>query len=111
MTSRTHKTPQAVFTATIIMGVVILIPSMLGFVNKLIEFTHVASGEADGAFALTPIVNYTLASMGFFCLLIWAVMQGMFHDVEGPKHTMLDREQDLDVHEPDYVPKWAGGNR
>ena len=105
----TPKTPRSVFVATAIMGIVILLPSMVGFINKLFEFAHVASGEADGAFALTPIMNYTLASLGFFCLLMWATMQGMFHDIEAPKYTMLDREDELDADEPNYVPKWAGG--
>jgi len=85
-----------VFVATAILGVLILIPSMLGFVNKLLEFKHVVEGEADGAFALTPIVNYLLASAGFFSLLIWATCRGMFRDIEAPKHLMLEREELLD---------------
>ncbi len=105
------KNSRAVMTATVIMGIVILLPSMVGFINKLREFGNVVQGNPDGAFALTPIVNYTFASLGFFCLLIWATAQGMFHDIEGPKHTMLDREDDLDIDEPEYVPKWAGGAR
>ncbi|MEZ6068449.1 MAG: hypothetical protein R3B90_22665 [Planctomycetaceae bacterium] len=74
----------------------ILIPSLLGFATKLIEFKHVVEGDADGAFALTPIVNYLLASLGFLCLLAWAAMHGMFRDIEAPKHVMLDRERLLD---------------
>ena len=89
-------TPRRVYIATAILGVLILIPSMLGFINKLLEFKHVVEGEADGAFALTPIVNYLLASAGFFSLLIWAAFQGMFRDIEAPKHVMLDREELLD---------------
>ncbi len=81
---------------TLILAVGILIPSMLGFVNKFVEFYHVARGEADGAFAFTPMVNYLLASLGFFCMLIWAIGHGMFHDVEAPKHTMLENERRLD---------------
>ena len=82
--------------ATLILAVLILIPSMLGFVNKFVEFYHVVKGEADGAFALTPIVNYLLASLGFFCLLVWAVFHGMFHDIEAPKRKMLETERLLD---------------
>jgi hypothetical protein len=74
----------------------ILIPSMLGFGAKFIEFVHTFRGETGGAFAITPIVNYMLASLGFLCLLAWATLNGMFHDVEQPKHTMLDRERELD---------------
>jgi hypothetical protein len=84
------------FVTTIILGVAILIPSMLGFVNKLFEFAHVARGQSDGLFALTPIMNYVLASMGFFCLLMWATSQGMFRDIEAPKQVMLAREDELD---------------
>ena len=90
------KTPRSVFIATTILGVVILIPSMLGFINKLIEFAHVVDGAADGLFALTPIVNYLLASLGFLCLLLWASLQGMFRDIEAPKVVMLAREELLD---------------
>ncbi len=104
-----HKTPRNVFTATAILGVIILVPSMCGFVNKLIEFTNVARGEADGAFAMTPIINYTFATLGFLCLLLWATMQGMFHDIEAPKHVMLAREDELDLDEPNFIPAWAGG--
>lgn len=105
------KTSPAVMTATVILGIVILLPSMVGFINKLLEFGNVVQGDADGVFALTPIVNYVFASLGFFCLLIWATAHGMFHNIEGPKHTMLDREDDLDAEETEYVPHWAGGSR
>lgn len=104
-----RRTSQKVMTATIVLGVIILLPSMVGFVNKLLEFRNVVSGDADGVFALTPMVNYLFASLGFFCLLIWATAHGMFHNIEGPKYTMLDREDELDLDEPNYVPEWAGG--
>ncbi len=109
MQNKTNPTSRGVFIATIVLGVMILIPSMIGFFNKLYEFTNIIRGEADGAFALTPILNYTLASLGFFCLLIWASFHGMFRDIEEPKFTMLDRESDLDKEEVNYIPKWAGG--
>ncbi len=104
-----RKTSKGVMIATVIMGIIILAPSMVGFVNKLLEFRNVVKGDAEGIFALTPLANYTFASLGFFCLLIWATAQGMFHSIEGPKYTMLDREDELDVEEPNYVPEWAGG--
>jgi hypothetical protein len=87
-----------ILAVTLVLAVLILVPSMLGFINKFIEFYHVARGEADGAFALTPLVNYLLASLGFFCLLLWAIGQGMFHDIEAPKHAMLENERRLDEH-------------
>lgn len=94
------RTPRGVYIATAVIGVIVLVPSMLGFVNKLIEFAHVARGAPEGMFALTPIINYVLASMGFFCLLIWAALQGLFRDVEAPKELMLARESLLDRNLP-----------
>ncbi len=85
------------FRITILLAVLILIPSGYGFVGKFIELINVAKGEAGGAFAIAPIMNYLLASLGFFCLLLWAAGRGMFRDIEIPKHQMLDREAELDA--------------
>lgn len=82
---------------TIVAGALILIFSGLGFGAKFIELIHTFTGESDGVFAITPMVNYLLATMGFFCMLIWATVNGMFHDVEGPKQTMLERDEMLDA--------------
>lgn len=103
------KTSRTVMIATTVIGIVILLPSLVGFFTKLWEFAVLIKGDPDGAFAMTPIVNYTLASVGFFCLLIWATANGMFFNIEGPKYTMLDHEDELDQDEINYVPKWAGG--
>lgn len=81
---------------TLLFAVIILVPSMLGFLAKFFEFAKTFRGEADGAFAITPMVNYLLASLGFLCMLIWATYNGMFHDMEAPKYNMLEREQQLD---------------
>lgn len=81
---------------TILLAIAILIPSMYGFIGKFYELYHVLRGEADGAFAVAPMLNYLLASGGFLLLLLWATMNGMFHDIEGPKHSMLERERQLD---------------
>ena len=83
---------------TIIFAVPILVFSGLGFIAKFIEFVHTFQGETEGVFAITPMVNYLLASAGFFCLLIWATINGMFHDIEAPKRTMLDNDAALDRH-------------
>lgn len=85
------------FRITILLAVLILIPSGYGFIGKFIELVNVAKGEAGGAFAVAPIMNYLLASIGFFCLLLWAAGQGMFRDIENPKYQMLDREAELDA--------------
>lgn len=99
------QTPKRVTTrtnliVTLVLAALILIPSMLGFVTKFIDLIVVLRGDPDGVFTLTPIVNYLLASLGFFCMLIWAISRGMFHDVEQPKQAMLEREALLEASEP-----------
>jgi len=63
MTTATTKSQNRI---TILLAVLILIPSGYGFVGKFIELVHVYQGDASGAFAVAPIVNYLLASLGFF---------------------------------------------
>jgi len=82
---------------TLILAFVILIPSMWGFVGKFAELIALLRGDADGAFAISPVLNYLLASLGFFCLLCWATFNGMFRDIEKPKETMLETERRLDA--------------
>ncbi|MEQ9406339.1 MAG: hypothetical protein RIK87_01380 [Fuerstiella sp.] len=82
---------------TIVFAVLILIPSMLGFVMKFMELISLTQGEADGGFAITPVVNYLFASAGFFFLLLWAAINGMFNDLEEPKYLMLENEKRLDA--------------
>ncbi|MFM7131107.1 MAG: hypothetical protein ACKO85_17645 [Isosphaeraceae bacterium] len=53
---------------TVIFAVLILVPCFIGFGNKLREFMLLYSGQVDGLFAISPIVNYLLASTGFFFL-------------------------------------------
>ena len=77
-------------------ALLILTPSMVGFVMKFAEFIHTFRGDSQGAFAITPMVNYLLASLGFLCLLLWAAINGMFHDMEKPKRIMLQQEMMLD---------------
>lgn len=77
-------------------ALVILIPSLYGFGGKFIEFIQLYRGDVDGVFAISPILNYLLASLGFFCLFCWAVTQGMFSDIELPKRTMLEIQNELD---------------
>jgi hypothetical protein len=81
---------------TIVFALMVLVPSMLGFVAKFIELVAVLQGDADGVFAITPILNYLLASLGFFCMLIWATQRGMFRDIESGKQAMLEQEMLLD---------------
>jgi len=79
------------------MAVLILIPSMYGFTGKLLEFIHIYRGTGGGEFAVAPILNYLLASAGFFCMLLWAAWNGMFRDVERPKYDFLDNEARIDA--------------
>lgn len=80
----------------LLLALVILVPACLGFANKFFEFVMLFGGDADGAFAVTPIVNYLLAGGGFLLMFFWAALNGMFHDIEGPKHLHLEREKMLD---------------
>ena len=82
---------------TLLLAVLILIPSGYGFAGKFIELIHVFRGEPGGAFAVAPMMNYLLASLGFFCLLLWAAARGMFRDIEAPKHEMLEHEALLEA--------------
>lgn len=81
---------------TLAFAVIFLTPSMIGFGMKFAEFIHTYRDDAEGAFAITPMVNYLLASLGFLCLLLWSAVNGMFRDVEQPKRLMLQREMMLD---------------
>jgi hypothetical protein len=71
-------------------------PCLWGFGSKLYELVVVWQGDPEGAFAVAPIVNYLLAAAGFLLLLGWAAANGMFHDIELPKYTMLENEHRLD---------------
>lgn len=80
-----------------IMALAVLLPSLYGFGTKFLEFIALYRGDVDGAFAISPILNYLLASLGFLCLLGWAMLHGMFRDIEQPKRNMLANEAWLDA--------------
>jgi hypothetical protein len=82
---------------TLVMAVLILVPSLYGFAGKFIEFVHIYRGTGGGEFAVAPILNYLLASAGFFCMLLWAAWNGMFRDIERPKFEFLDNEARIDA--------------
>jgi hypothetical protein len=94
-----NTTTRAQVLTTVGFALLILVPSMLGFANKFREFVLLSRGDVEGIFAITPVVNYLLASLGFFCLFFWAIYHGMFRDVEAPKFTMLENEHTLDQDE------------
>jgi hypothetical protein len=90
------RQPWSAGLTTAIFALVILVPCLLGFGNKFREFILLFRGDVDGVFAITPILNYLLASLGFLCLFCWAILHGMFHDIEQPKLEMLENERRLD---------------
>ena len=95
--SSNRKDRSIAWTITIVFGILILIPSMLGFVMKFGELMTLTGGSTEGGFAITPVINYLLASLGFFFLLVWAAINGMFRDLERPKYLMLENERELDA--------------
>jgi hypothetical protein len=91
-----QASPRRQIVTTIVFALVILLPSMYGFATKFREFIQIYRGEVDGVFAISPIINYLLASAGFFFLFCWAAAHGMFRDIERPKYDMLATERKLD---------------
>jgi hypothetical protein len=89
---------------TLAFALVVLIPSGLGFSKKLHELILLTRGDVDGVFAITPVVNYLLTSLGFFFLFCWATLNGMFGDIERPKRHMLEVERMLDEEDSSYPP-------
>ena len=81
---------------TLLLAIGILVPSLWGFGTKFYEFVLLARGDTEGVFAVAPVINYLLASLGFLCLFGWAIANGMFRDIEQPKRTMLEIEARLD---------------
>lgn len=82
---------------TILFALAVLLPSLYGFGTKFLELVEICKEDMTGAFAIAPIVNYLLASAGFLLLFGWAAANGMFHDIERPKLTMLENERRLDA--------------
>ncbi len=80
----------------LLMAAAVLLPSLYGFGTKFLEFIALYRGDVEGAFAISPILNYLLASLGFLFLFGWAALGGMFRDFEEPKYTMLENEARLD---------------
>ncbi|MCA9241460.1 MAG: hypothetical protein KDA37_14725 [Planctomycetales bacterium] len=76
----------------VLSAVIVLGPSLWGFGGKFLELVVLARGDVDGLFAITPVVNYLLASLGFLMLCAWAAFNGAFNDIERPKYVMLERE-------------------
>ena len=94
--NRHEKPSRSKRIVMIVMAAAVLLPSLFGFGTKFLEFIALYRGDVEGAFAISPILNYLLASLGFLFLFGWAALGGMFHDIEEPKYTMLENEARLD---------------
>jgi hypothetical protein len=92
---------------TLILAVFILIPACYGFGKKFVELVSLV-GDEEGSFAVMPVVNYLLASLGFAMLFLWAMLHGMFRDIEAPKQAMLDNEAFLDAETEEACAAWKG---
>jgi hypothetical protein len=83
---------------TVILAIVILVPALIGFATKFREFLLLV-GDQEGGFTVMPVLNYLLVSFGFLLLFGWAMLHGMFSDIEKPKFTMMENEKHLDDEE------------
>lgn len=79
--------------------VFLILPGAIGFVDKLVMFFRVLCTDNDGGFTILPVLNYLLVAAGMICMFCWAILHGMFRNIEGPKYDMLEREQALDAAE------------
>ncbi|MFQ5491426.1 MAG: hypothetical protein ACE5GE_11960 [Phycisphaerae bacterium] len=79
-----------------VMAFAILIPGAYGFLSKLYEFIHESAAGDEVGFTIFPLANYFFVTLGMACLFVWAVAHGMFRNIEEPKYTMLEREEELD---------------
>jgi len=85
---------------------IFLVPAGVGFTVKYLDLLILFGSGEEGAFAIVPIMNYLLSSLGFFMLFFWAVRHGMFREIEQTKYKMLVTEQELDALEEDEVAAW-----
>ena len=74
-----------------------LVPAGVGFTLKYLDLLILFGSGEEGAFAIVPIMNYLLSSLGFFMLFFWAVRHGMFREIEQTKYRMLETERELDA--------------
>lgn len=105
--STTVRRPRRANWTTLVLAVCILLPACFGFGKKFLELLSLV-GDDEGAFAVTPVLNYLLASLGFGFLFLWAMIHGMFRDIEGPSQAMLDNEHVLDAETEEECGLWKG---
>ena len=90
------KDSRAKRNTLLVIAAVILIPGAYGFIEKLIQFFRMLRVDRGVDFTLVPISNYLFVAAGMACMLVWAVLHGMFRDIEAPKFDMLEREEALE---------------
>ena len=86
-----------------------LVPAGVGFTVKYLDLLILFGSGEEGAFAIMPIMNYLLCSLGFFMLFFWAVRHGMFREIERARSAkILSTEPQLDAieKEEDEVAAW-----
>ncbi len=76
----------------------ILVCGSLGML-KMFTLAKNVIRSPEYSYALPPVLTYACVASGFFCLLVVAVMRGMFRDVERPKYRMLELEEKYDREE------------
>jgi hypothetical protein len=94
-----QRAPYRTHWLTWFFSALVLIPTILGFANKFLDLVLVIQGDEDGAFAVTPVVNYLFATAGFLCLFVWTATQGAFQNLDSPSYTMMENERRLDAEE------------
>lgn len=80
----------------VIVTLLIIGPGAYGFLDKLIQFAWTIRNDPYGNFTMVPLSNYMIVAFGMTCMLIWATAHGMFRDVERPKFTMLEQEEEIE---------------
>lgn len=78
------------------------------FTQKILQFVATASSGEMPGFAVLTIVPYLVVMGGFLCLVVGAFLRGHFVDLEGPKHTMLANENELNALEADAERRGGG---
>jgi hypothetical protein len=79
-----------------IFTIVVFVLAGYGFFERFLHFFKTLQANDDGRFTIVPMLNYLAVASGFLCMLGWAILGGMFRDIEKPKYTMLENESKLD---------------
>jgi hypothetical protein len=92
-------------TLTLALTMAVLASSAWVIGDRVVAFLALDRGEAERALVVAPLVNYLFGSLGFLCLLGWAVLAGTFSDTEEPKYNILETEKALGLATGAAAPK------